>query len=166
MKWFRSGLLDFVVVVQAQKTYQISRPNKITIPEMVNKIHDIVLNDPNMKVREIAEIVSISTKSVVNSLHKHFCMRKFCARWVPRLLTIDQKCIDVTTAEKNLAYFNRNSKNSGLNLVKVHQNFRKRSNRMEKLWLVFFWDAHGVIFIDCLDKGSTIAGAYYAALLD
>ena len=29
-----------------------------------------------------------------------------------------------------------------------------------------FWDAHGAIFIDYLDKGSTITGAYYAALLD
>ena len=29
-----------------------------------------------------------------------------------------------------------------------------------------FWDAHGVIFIDYLEKGRTITGAYYAALLD
>ena len=77
---------------------------------MVNKINDIVLNDPNVKVREIAEIVSISTERVVNILHTHLCMRKFCARWVPRLLTIDQKRIHVTTSEQNLAYFNRNPK--------------------------------------------------------
>ena len=35
------------------------RQNEITTPEMINKIHDIVLNDPKVKVREIAEIVSI-----------------------------------------------------------------------------------------------------------
>ena len=29
-----------------------------------------------------------------------------------------------------------------------------------------FWDAHGVIFIKHLEKGRTITGAYYAALLD
>ena len=29
-----------------------------------------------------------------------------------------------------------------------------------------FWDAHGVIFIDYLEKGRTITEAYYAALLD
>ena len=29
-----------------------------------------------------------------------------------------------------------------------------------------FWDAHGVISIDYLEKGRTITGAYYAALLD
>ena len=29
-----------------------------------------------------------------------------------------------------------------------------------------FWNAHGVIFIDYLEKGRTITGTYYAALLD
>ena len=38
------------------------------------------------------------------------CMRKLYARWVPRLLTIDQKRIRVTTLERNLAYFNLNPK--------------------------------------------------------
>ena len=85
-----------------------SRPNEITTPEMINKIHAIVLNDPKMKVREIAEIVSISTGRVVNILHTHLCMRKLCARWVPQLLTIDQKRIRVTTSKQSLAYFNLN----------------------------------------------------------
>ena len=65
------------------------RPNEITTPEMINKNHDIVLNDLKVKVREMAEIVSISTERVVNILHTHLCMRKLCGRWVPRLLTID-----------------------------------------------------------------------------
>ena len=37
------------------------RPNEITTPEMINKIHDIVLNDPKVKVREIDEIIYIVT---------------------------------------------------------------------------------------------------------
>ena len=82
------------------------RRNKITIPEIINKIHDILLDDPKVELHEIAEIVSISTERVVNILHKHLCMRKLCARWVLRLLTIDKKSIRVTTSEQNLAYFN------------------------------------------------------------
>ena len=35
------------------------RLNEITIPEMNNKIYDVVLNDPKVKVREIAEIESM-----------------------------------------------------------------------------------------------------------
>ena len=44
MEWFRSGLPNFVVAVWAQKPYQV--PNKITTPEMINKIHDIVFEWP------------------------------------------------------------------------------------------------------------------------
>ena len=57
-------------------------------------------------MREIAEIVSISIERVVDILHIHLCMRKLCARRVPRLITIDQECIRVTTSEQNLVYFN------------------------------------------------------------
>ena len=56
------------------------RPNEITAPEMINKIHDIVLNDPKVKVREILEIVHILNERVVIILHIHLCMRKFYAR--------------------------------------------------------------------------------------
>ena len=99
------------------------RPNEITIPEMINKIHDIVLNDPTVKVREY-EIVSISTERVVNILHTHLCMRKLCARWMLRLLTINQKRIRVTTSVRNLTYFNRKPKE-----------FFRRFVTMDKTWI-------------------------------
>ena len=97
-----------------KKSYQKPRPssiniirsllrgmkwNEITTPEIINKIHDVVLNDPNVKVREIAEIVSISTERKVNISHSYLCMNKLCARWVPRFLTINQKWIRITTSE-------------------------------------------------------------------
>ena len=66
---------------------------------MIIKIHVIILKDPKVKVREIAEIVSISTERVANILPTHLCMKKLCARWVPRLFTIEQKRIFVTTSE-------------------------------------------------------------------
>ena len=55
-------------------------PNEITTLGMINKIHDIVLNDQKVKVRVIAQIVSISTERVVNILLTHLCMRKLSAR--------------------------------------------------------------------------------------
>ena len=61
-----------------------SRPNEIVTSKITNKIHDIILNDLKVKVREKAEIVTISNERVVNILHTHLCMRKLCARWIPR----------------------------------------------------------------------------------
>ena len=101
MEWFRS----------TETIPSPVHPNEITTPEMINKMHDIVLNDPKVKVRVIAEIVSILTETVDNILHTHLYMRELYARWMPRLLTIDQKRIPVTTSKKNHV----KGQNSGLN---------------------------------------------------
>ena len=158
---------------------------------MINKIHDIVLNDPKVNVREMAEIVSISTERVLKILHTYLWMEKLYARWVPRLLTIDQKRICVTTLEQNLAYFNRNpkeflhrfmtmdetwihhytrkSREGSKQCVKPGESATKCQKTQQsagKVMASVFWDSHGKIFIDYLEKGRTITGAYYAALVD
>jgi hypothetical protein len=45
-----------------------------------------------MKVHEIAETIGISKERVGYILHGELDMKKLCARWVPHLLTADQKC--------------------------------------------------------------------------
>ena len=63
-----------------------------------------------IKHLKVKVIVSISTERVVNILHTHLCIRKLCAKWMPRLLIIEHKSIRVTTSDQNLAYFNRSPK--------------------------------------------------------
>ena len=67
------------------------RPKEVTSLEMIDKIHNIVLNDRRLKVREISETVNISVGRVWYILHECLGMRKLSARWVPRLLTADHK---------------------------------------------------------------------------
>jgi hypothetical protein len=52
----------------------------------------MVLDDQRMKVREIAETIGISKEHVGYILHEELDMKKLCARWVPCLLTADEKC--------------------------------------------------------------------------
>ena len=51
----------------------------------------------------------------------------------------------------------------------------QRGNRLQKskncfsvgkVMATVFWDSHGVILIDYLQKGKTVTGTYYASLLD
>ena len=160
--------LDF----RAETIPSPGRPNEITTPEMINKIHSIVLN-------------------VVNILHTHLYMRKLCVKWMPRLLTTDQKRIRVITSEQNLSYFNRNPKEFLRPFVTMDETWIRRytpeSREGSKQWVKpgesalkrpktqhstrkviasVFWDAHGVIYIDYLEKGRIITGAYYAVLLN
>ena len=76
----------------------------------VTKIHDLVLADRRLKVREIAETVDMSKDRVSHILHGILDMRKLSARWVPRLLTPDNKRNRDTISEQCLTLFKRNPK--------------------------------------------------------
>ena len=71
-------------------------------------MHDTVLDDRQMKVREIAETTGISKECVGYILHEQLGLKKLCARWVPRLLTADQKRTRMKISEQCLEYFNNN----------------------------------------------------------
>jgi len=61
-----------------------------------------------MKVPEIAETIGISKERVGYILHEDLDTKKLCARWVPRLLTENQKRIRMKISEQCLEHFNRN----------------------------------------------------------
>jgi len=71
-------------------------------------VHDIVLDDWRMKVREIAETIGISKERVGYILHQELDMKKLCARWVLRLSTAVQKCTRIKISEQCLEHFNKN----------------------------------------------------------
>jgi hypothetical protein len=60
-------------------------------PEIIEQVHDVALDDWQMKVREITETISVSKECVGYILHDELDMKKLCARWMPRLLIADQK---------------------------------------------------------------------------
>ncbi|XP_014469757.1 PREDICTED: putative uncharacterized protein FLJ37770 [Dinoponera quadriceps] len=84
------------------------RSVEVTTPEMIEKIHKIVMEDRRLKVSETVEATRMSTERVRNISHEHLSIRKLCARWVPRLLTFDQKFTRKTVSIKNLALYKRN----------------------------------------------------------
>ena len=90
-----------------------------------------------------------------------------CQYW-PRLFPIDQKRIRVTISEQNLPYFNRNPKESKqwVKLIESAPKRLKTQQSARKVMASVFCDTHGEIFIDYFEKGRTITGAYYVALLD
>ena len=75
----------------------------------------------------MADTLKISEDSVFIILHESLGMRKLFSKWVPRLLTPDQK-----------------------------QQRVKHSERCGKVMASVFWDAHGILFIDYLEEGNSI----------
>jgi histone-lysine N-methyltransferase SETMAR len=68
----------------------------------------MLLDDWRMNVSEITETIGISKKHVGYILHEELDMKKLCARWVPRLLTADQKRTCMKISEQRLERFNKN----------------------------------------------------------
>lgn len=167
------------------------RPKTATSNDIVQKVHQLVLDDRRIKVREIAEAISISKERVCYILTQELNMRKLAARWVPRLLKSDQKQVRMNISEVLLKRFKRNKSDFLRRLITVDEtwihHFTPETKSQSKQWTAkdepapkkaktvssagkvmatVFWDSRGVIFVDYLEKGKTITGTYYSSLLD
>jgi len=81
-----------------------------TTPEINEQVHNMVLDDRRMKVREIAETIGISKECVVYILHEQLDMKKLCARWVLCFLTVGQIRTRMKISEQCLECFNKKKK--------------------------------------------------------
>ena len=75
-------------------------PKSASRKEIVSKIKEIIEGDARFTVRDIARKVGISLSTVHLILKKHLKVRKISARWVPHLLTDEQKRQRVKVAKK------------------------------------------------------------------
>lgn len=97
------------------------RPKEAVTPENIKTIHKIILNDRKVKLIEIADTLKISKERVGHILHEYLGMRKLCAKWVPRELTIDQKQQRVDDSEQCLELINRNKSEFLRRYVTMHE---------------------------------------------
>ena len=77
-------------------TCDAPRSGRPMLPEIIDKIHDIVLTDRQVKVHELVEA---SHATVISILYEQLSMKKLSARWVSRLLTVDHKRDRVTISK-------------------------------------------------------------------
>ena len=86
----------------------------------------MVFADRKLKLREIADTLKISEGSLFAILYKHLSMRKLCSKWVPRLLTVDQKQKRVDDSEPCLELFQRNKKDYFMRCVTMDETWTER----------------------------------------
>ena len=53
-----------------QDKHRNGRPNEVTTPEMVKKIHKMVLNDRRLKMRQLADMTGIARSAIYRILLK------------------------------------------------------------------------------------------------
>jgi len=67
------------------------RPKTVTTPEIIDHIHELILEERRISAQSIAEQLGISRKRVGFIIHEDLDMRKLSAKWVPKCLNADQK---------------------------------------------------------------------------
>ena len=124
-------------------------------------------------------------------LHESLGMRKLFSKWVSRLLRPNQKqqrfekserCLElfklgkrdfprryVTMDKTWIHHYTPETKRSSAEWTAAGESRLKRPKTQQwagKVMASVFWDAHGILFIDYLEKSKTINSDYYMALMD
>ena len=56
----------------------------VTIPEIIDQIHDLILEDRWFSAKSIAEQIGISRERVESITHEDLDMQKLSAKWFPK----------------------------------------------------------------------------------
>jgi len=83
------------------------RPKTVTTPEIIDKIHELILKDRRISAKSIAEQLGISRKRVGSIIHEDLERRQLSAKWVPKCLNADQKRQRCQSSEQLLEFFRR-----------------------------------------------------------
>ena len=98
----------------------------------------MILDDWQMKVREIAETIGNSKERVGCILHEELDMKKLCARWVPHWLTADQKRTRMKISEQCSEHFNKNKTDFVHQFITMDETwihcYTPESKRQSKEW--------------------------------
>ena len=161
------------------------RPKSASRKEIVSKRKEIIEGDARFTVRDIARKVGISLSKVHLILKKHLKVRKISARWVPHLLTDEQKRQRVKVAKKLLQMFPKYDKKQFAKVVTGEETWvhcfepvRKVSNKIwatkhskrpiiakrslsTKKVLYAIFSGEGVAIKVPVKKGKSITGKYY-----
>ena len=65
--------------------------SKVTTPEIIDQIHELILEDRRISAKSIAEQLGNSRERVGSIIHENLDMRKLYAKWDPKCLNADQK---------------------------------------------------------------------------
>jgi len=83
------------------------RTKTVTTPEIIDQIHELILEDRRISAKSIAAQMEISRERVGSIIHEDFDMQKISAKWVTKCLNAHQKHQRCQSSEQLLEFFRR-----------------------------------------------------------
>ena len=166
------------------------RPKTERSDEKVKLVLNKITEDRRITVAEIATSTGLSTSTVKRIIKNDLGLNKVSARWVPKMLSEEQKLRRVQISKRLLDMYFEDEENFISRFVTMdetwvfHYDPESKQQSMEwrkpgerpprkfkvvtsakKIMLSVFWDAKGIIMTDYLPHGKTITGKYYSDLI-
>ena len=76
------------------------QPSTSTAPENITKVREAILADHRQTIHDVSEIVGLSYRTIQRILADNLNMRCISVRFVPRLLSNDQKALHVSVCRE------------------------------------------------------------------
>lgn len=169
-----------------QDEHRSGAPKTARSEKAIESVRQQIDVDPHSSIREISSILDISYGTVNTILVDDLKLRKICARWVPHVLTDDQKRQRVLCAQKLLNMFEPNGHKHLADVITGDETWiyfygipNKRKNMMwlaedeprpivaskgfqsrKRLFTIFF-NHEGPVLVDILPEKMTLTGTYY-----
>ena len=83
------------------------QPKTVTTPEIIDQIHELILEDHLISAKSIAEQLGISREQLGSIIHENLDMLKLSAKCVPKCLNAGQKRQRCQPSEQLLEFFRR-----------------------------------------------------------
>jgi len=77
----------------------------VTTPEIIDQIHELILEDHRISAKSIDEQLGMSHEWVGSIIHEDLDIRKLSAKWVLKCLNVDQKHQQCQVSEQLLEFF-------------------------------------------------------------
>ena len=149
--------------------------------KICQKVEDMILQDHCTKVSIIAHELGISAGTVSSIIHS--MMSSVSSRWVPQILTHEQKACWQQFSKENLDMLRANPENFVSRIITwVIQRWNKSTcngntrgpilpriyvcnNQPERWWQQFFWDSESVKRLEFMPHKTTITRDTYASTM-
>ena len=94
-----------IVIFPSVMRLVLDDPKTVTTLEIIDQIHELILENRRISAKSIAEQLGISRGQVGSIIHKDLDMWKLSAKWVQKCLNADQKCQRCHSYEQILDFF-------------------------------------------------------------
>ncbi|CAH2013217.1 unnamed protein product [Acanthoscelides obtectus] len=118
---------------------RVGAPKTAVTQENVDAVRKLIIEDRHVTDREIEASLKISRTSIQKILHEELGVRKLVSRWIPHLLTEEQKAARANWCQKTLDRFNSEISKNVYSIVSGDESwiycYEPENKRQSAVWV-------------------------------